>query len=161
MNTSQTQSSEKSVSMFLPCPPESKPIHTLLLLIPQNSILYYSLVELCLGYNYSTLGMSREGGIMARDKAICRNCESIAIPQKRGSLGLEIVLWLVFFPVGICYSSYRSTLCCRSCRSIDILSFDSPKGQQLYRRSKYFTQNKSEKDFEIWMEKNGLYDELK
>src|SRR5262245_47959564 len=98
---------------------------------------------------------------MPRDKAICRYCESIELPKKRGSFGLEIVIWLVFFPLGVWYSCYRTTLCCRYCGSIDILPFDSPKGQQLYRRSKYFTQNKSEKDFEIWMEKNGLYDELK
>lgn len=70
--------------------------------------------------------------------AICRDCGFKGEPKKNtpGSIWLEIILWIVFFPIGIIYSIWR--LCskkefvCPKCKHPNtMIPLSTPVGQAL------------------------------
>ncbi len=73
---------------------------------------------------------------------ICQSCGTITVPKKvtKGSLFIEIILWLVFFPVGIIYSVWR--LCskvkvCVVCGNEgNFVPKDSPIGKDILARQR-------------------------
>lgn len=70
------------------------------------------------------------------DKMICANCGSIGKPKKvtKGSLFIEIILWLCFFIPGLIYSIWRMTskyTACPSCGAKNMVPLNSPVGQKL------------------------------
>lgn len=67
---------------------------------------------------------------------VCSTCGSVVEPKKvfQGSLGLEIVLWLMCFPVGLLYSVWRLSskkTVCTSCGAETLLPLDSPMGKKI------------------------------
>ena len=70
-----------------------------------------------------------------KDKA-CPNCGYIGKPKRytKGSIGWELVLWILFIIPGVFYSIWRIASKywgCRSCGSRDIVPIDSPRGRQI------------------------------
>lgn len=78
---------------------------------------------------------------MAR-QMVCQSCGVVTVPKKetKGSIFIEIVLWLIFFPVGIIYSIWR--LCskvkvCRACGNENcFVPQNSPVGKQFLANQK-------------------------
>jgi hypothetical protein len=69
-------------------------------------------------------------------KFVCMNCGSVGPlkTQTKGSLGLEILLWIFFLIPGIIYSIWRHSSTkevCKACGSMNLVPVDSPKGQEL------------------------------
>ena len=67
---------------------------------------------------------------------VCSNCGFVGKPKKKvkGSLLLEIVLWLLLIVPGIVYSFWRFTSkykACPTCGAANLIPADSPKGKQL------------------------------
>ncbi len=72
---------------------------------------------------------------MSKDK-ICVTCGAKGKGKTitRGSILIEIVLWLCFLLPGVIYSIWRHTTRfygCRVCGSNSLIPIDSPKGQEL------------------------------
>jgi hypothetical protein len=70
---------------------------------------------------------------------ICGNCGSISQEPKsgnRGSLILEILLWLFFILPGIIYTIWRrrGKPCCPKCGSENIMPLNTPGGQETKRK---------------------------
>ena len=70
--------------------------------------------------------------------SICSNCGTVGTPKSvtRGSILIEIVLWLCFIIPGVIYSIWRLTTrakACRSCGSTNMVPLDSPMGKKLQR----------------------------
>ena len=68
-------------------------------------------------------------------KKICTNCEFVGYPKyaTKGSLLIEIILWLFFIIPGIFYSIWRRTNqaeICPKCSQAFMIPFDSPKAKQ-------------------------------
>ena len=66
----------------------------------------------------------------------CRDCGSIGETrtEARGSLGIEILLWLLFIVPGVVYTLWRrSTLheACAACGSANVVPLDTPIGREL------------------------------
>lgn len=73
---------------------------------------------------------------MASVEQICPNCGFKGKPQKitKGTILIEIVLWLFLIIPGICYTLWRMTskvLACPKCKSVGMVALDSPRGQKL------------------------------
>lgn len=73
---------------------------------------------------------------LLRGKSICTECGYIGKPVRltRGSILIEIVLWLAFLIPGLIYSIWRQTnkyQACQQCRHESIIPADSPKGRRL------------------------------
>lgn len=73
---------------------------------------------------------------MASPEFICPNCGIIGRPKTltKGSLGIEVVLWLCFIFPDILYSLWRLSnrqRGCRSCGQPGVIRVDSPRGRQL------------------------------
>jgi transposase-like protein len=69
-------------------------------------------------------------------KYICSQCGHVSGSQTaiKGSLGVEIILWLCFLVPGIIYSVWRSSSrhkVCPSCKSTNLVSIDSPVGKKM------------------------------
>lgn len=69
---------------------------------------------------------------------ICTNCGYLGKPVKvtRGSIFIEIILWLAFLIPGLIYSLWRLTTryqACPKCRHESMIPADSPRGQKLIR----------------------------
>jgi len=69
-------------------------------------------------------------------KYICSQCGHVSGSQTaiKGSLGVEIILWLCFLVPGIIYSVWRSSSrhkVCPSCKSTSLVSTDSPVGKKM------------------------------
>ena len=69
-------------------------------------------------------------------KMVCTRCETVSKPRKepKGSLGVEIALWLFFLLPGMVYSVWRLTnqqRRCPSCDSEELVPVDSPRGQKI------------------------------
>lgn len=69
-------------------------------------------------------------------RMICRQCGTLAIPKKltKGSIAIEIVLWLCMIFPGLIYSLWRLSSrypACSVCRSPDLVPPETPIGQQL------------------------------
>jgi hypothetical protein len=76
---------------------------------------------------------------MAKD-LICSACGTVGAAQSvtKGSLLIEIVLWLCFLIPGVFYSIWRLSSrhkACAACGSQNLIPLDSPVGKQL--QSKY------------------------
>lgn len=61
----------------------------------------------------------------------CTVCHEVAQPVKYtpGTFALELLLWIVFFPVGILYSIWRVAkrgLVCPHCKSSAVIPTSSP-----------------------------------
>lgn len=75
---------------------------------------------------------------MAKD-LVCTSCETVG-PSKRvtkGSLLIEIFLWLCFLVPGLLYSLWRLTTrydACRSCLSTTLIPSNSPAGQKFLKK---------------------------
>lgn len=70
-------------------------------------------------------------------KYICKNCGSQERTKSitRGSIAIEIVLWLLFILPGVIYSVWRLTTRRRGCRSCggEVIDVNSPMGKKLVR----------------------------
>lgn len=69
-------------------------------------------------------------------KLICTQCGSMGDLRKdtRGSIFIEIILWLCFIVPGLVYSIWRLTTrrwVCHTCGSAALVPVDTPVGQQL------------------------------
>lgn len=67
---------------------------------------------------------------------VCTRCLSVGKPRRmtRGSLLMELALWILFIFPGLIYSIWRATTryrACRACGGIDLVPAESPRGQQL------------------------------
>ena len=72
---------------------------------------------------------------------ICLDCGHIGRPKKyyRGSLAIEIVLWLCFLVPGLVYTLWRDTSRykgCRICKSTNIIPINSPNGKKYMQANK-------------------------
>lgn len=66
-------------------------------------------------------------------KLACKNCGSVTYPRRRykGSLLIEVVLWLCFVIPGLLYTLWRygsSEMVCAKCGSSQLVPLDSPEG---------------------------------
>ena len=71
-----------------------------------------------------------------KSACICPNCGSIGKPKSvtRGSIFIEIILWLAFLIPGLIYSIWRLTTrhkACPQCLSSHPIPLDSPRGRKL------------------------------
>jgi len=69
---------------------------------------------------------------------ICATCHSMGTPKTatKGSLAIEVLLWLCFLLPGMLYSLWRLTSrhkACPKCGSAEMIPCDTPRGQQLLR----------------------------
>lgn len=76
------------------------------------------------------------GMFFNRKDFICENCGKRDTPNKmqKGSLLIEIILWLIFIIPGLIYSFWRMSTkfnACPSCKKDTMIPIDSPKGQKL------------------------------
>lgn len=67
---------------------------------------------------------------------ICPNCGTVGTPKTvtRGSIFIEIILWLCFLVPGVIYSIWRLTTrhkACRACGAPNLVPLSSPVGQKL------------------------------
>ena len=74
-----------------------------------------------------------------RKPRICASCGSRTGTRlaTRGSLWIEIVLWLFFLVPGLIYSIWRHASrqeVCRVCGSAELVPVDSPRGRELVER---------------------------
>ncbi|MCP1675437.1 hypothetical protein J2T57_002587 [Natronocella acetinitrilica] len=67
---------------------------------------------------------------------VCADCATVANPKRkpRGSMGVEIILWLLFIIPGLIYSiwrqsTYRAT--CPECGSDNLVPLNTPRGRKL------------------------------
>ena len=66
----------------------------------------------------------------------CKDCGSIAEPDAKlkGSLGVEVILWLCFIVPGLVYSLWRRSTqhdVCASCGSAKLVPLDTPVGREI------------------------------
>lgn len=67
---------------------------------------------------------------------VCSNCGYVGKPKKmtKGSMLMELVLWLLLLVPGIIYSIWRMTTryeACPKCGNVNMIPTDTPKGQEL------------------------------
>lgn len=70
---------------------------------------------------------------------VCKECGHVggAGRASRGSIWIEVVLWLLILLPGIAYSIWRMTTkynVCSICKSKNIIPVDSPLGKKLARQ---------------------------
>lgn len=70
----------------------------------------------------------------------CKDCGSIGEPKTvtKGSIWIEVVLWLCFIVPGLIYSIWRHATrhdACRACGSTSIVPLDTPVGRELAERN--------------------------
>lgn len=87
-------------------------------------------------YRAVTSPFRNRGKISADGAFICPNCGTRGAPKMRakGSIGVEIIAWLLFLLPGIIYSLWRLStkeLVCPSCGQPGMIGVSTPKGQQL------------------------------
>lgn len=75
---------------------------------------------------------------MAKPTMVCTACGGQGSPKRvvKGSLGLEIVLWLLLLVPGMIYSVWRLTSrydACPHCGAAGMIPLNSPRGQQIAR----------------------------
>lgn len=78
---------------------------------------------------------------MAKKEFICTTCGFIGSPKKivKGSILIEIVLWLFLLIPGLIYSIWRLTTkydACPKCKNASMIPADSPTGQKLISENK-------------------------
>jgi hypothetical protein len=67
---------------------------------------------------------------------VCARCGELGAPKKYtpGSVWMELILWILFFPIGIIYSLVRHGkryTGCAFCGSQDLVPTNSPRGRDL------------------------------
>ena len=65
---------------------------------------------------------------------VCPNCGHIGRATVKGSLIMEIILWLCFLLPGFIYTMWRTTqsrTTCPKCKESGMVSVKSPRGQKL------------------------------
>ncbi len=72
---------------------------------------------------------------------VCTNCGYTGAPKKitKGSILIEIILWLFLIVPGLIYSIWRLTTkydACPKCKNPTMIPVDSPKGQKLVEEHK-------------------------
>jgi len=75
-------------------------------------------------------------GVTARPVMACTTCGHIGASRSttRGSIFIEIVLWLCFLVPGLIYSIWRITTrtpACESCKSFTVVPLTSPVGKRI------------------------------
>lgn len=75
---------------------------------------------------------------MKKEMSICSKCGNKSLPVEfvKGSIFIEIILWLAFLVPGLVYSIWRLTskaLVCPKCKAPDMIPLDSPIGKKLDR----------------------------
>jgi hypothetical protein len=78
---------------------------------------------------------------MFKKQCICTSCGYVGntISETRGSLLIEIILWLFFIIPGLIYSIWRLTTryeACPKCRNQNMIPVDSPVGKKLFEENK-------------------------
>ena len=78
---------------------------------------------------------------MAKQQFVCTTCGFIGSPKKvvKGSILIEIILWLAFLIPGLIYSIWRLTTkydACPKCKNTSMVPADSPTGQKLIGENK-------------------------
>lgn len=73
-----------------------------------------------------------------RDR-LCATCHTVGRPKliTRGSILIELVLWICFLAPGLIYSIWRHTSRyrgCPACGSRELIPCDAPRAQELARR---------------------------
>lgn len=68
--------------------------------------------------------------------SVCKSCGYVGAPESavRGSLGIEIILWLCFIVPGLIYSIWRQSSyynACPKCGSKEMIPADSPIGKKI------------------------------
>ncbi|MDS4070236.1 MAG: hypothetical protein RKO24_11515 [Candidatus Competibacter sp.] len=71
-----------------------------------------------------------------KNACICPNCNSIEKPRRitRGSIWIEIVLWIAFLVPGLIYSIWRLTtryMACPRCLAANPIPLNTPRGRKL------------------------------
>lgn len=79
--------------------------------------------------------MPKRGKITTQGTMICAACGTRCDPATayKGSLGVEIVLWLCFIVPGLIYSLWRLSSkrrACPTCGSTDVIPVSTPRGQE-------------------------------
>jgi hypothetical protein len=70
---------------------------------------------------------------------VCTNCGSRGFPKAKGSLAVEIILWLLFIIPGLIYSVWRGFskhTVCPKCGAQNMVPFESPRGQEILKGNK-------------------------
>lgn len=75
-------------------------------------------------------------------KSVCKDCGTVAAPKEkaRGTMAVEVILWLCFLVPGLIYSVWRLSNkyeSCPACGSEKLLPVDSPLGKQVANASGY------------------------
>jgi len=69
-------------------------------------------------------------------KLVCTKCGALGKPRwkTKGSVAIEIVLWICFIIPGLIYSLWRQTTkyqVCPKCESDDLIPVDSPAAKKI------------------------------
>lgn len=83
---------------------------------------------------------STKKSISRNSDYICRNCGTRAKPKivTRGSVWIELILWLAMIIPGVIYSIWRITtrdIACPECRRNTMIGTHTPIGRMIARRS--------------------------
>ena len=75
-------------------------------------------------------------------KCVCKDCGTVAEPKTkaRGTMAVEVILWLCFLIPGLIYSVWRMANkyeSCPACGSEKLLPLNSPLGAQVAQSSGY------------------------
>ena len=96
------------------------------------SITQWIIVGLIVFFIYKVFASSSGGG----GEKICKACGHVGAGKStvRGSLGIEIVLWLMLIVPGLIYSVWRHAsryTACPACGSAELIPLNSPIGARL------------------------------
>lgn len=72
---------------------------------------------------------------------VCSTCGYVGNPKRitKGSIFIEIILWLFLIIPGLIYSIWRLTTkynACPKCKNATMIPTDTPKGQELVAKNK-------------------------
>lgn len=87
-------------------------------------------------YKAIKCGTSGGGKISDTGSMICQNCGTRGEPKTitKGSIAIEIILWLCLIVPGLIYSVWRLTTRqpgCPACGQTTMIGINTPKGRQL------------------------------
>jgi len=82
---------------------------------------------------------------------ICRDCGTVGKTHDitKGSIAIEIILWLCFLIPGLIYSMWRINSryeACAVCNSVNLVPLDSPVGASLAKSTGYLAQKEPKRD---------------
>lgn len=78
----------------------------------------------------------KKAGFVMSDGVVCKHCGHYGEPSRKtkGSIWIELILWLCFLIPGLIYSIWRLNTrhdVCAKCGSPDLVPTDSPLGRKL------------------------------